>query len=281
LLDLAKRGVIDHPKNKRLARLLGTIPGVSLGLLETIWHWVGEFRKDGALTLNDLEDALDSGGWLAMFNIEQVRDAMTNVERECIWLDVLADGRFYIHDWHEHAEDSIHNWLGRAKKLFANGARPSLKRLSQSERESIEAHYEQLSAEPCAQQAHKERTAIAIALPEPMPIPEPNIVVAQEADQTQAWEEFCRTYPRRSGALNKAKAQPKFAKLARDHPDILAGVRRYRQWCDATGKSGTEFVKQMDSWLNGRLWREEYEIPNGVVSMVNERDRILEQLHGT
>lgn len=112
-----------------------------------------------------------------------------------------------------------------------------------------------------------------IPLPE---TPKPNKSLVADAT-AQRWDEFCSIYPKRNGALNKAKAQEKFKHLARDHPAILQGVRNYRGWADATGKTGTQFIKQMDSWLNGRLWLEDYQIPNG---MVGERDRILEALNG-
>jgi hypothetical protein len=167
---MAKRGVIDHPKNRRLARQLTTFPGVTLGLLETIWHWVAEFRKDGALTLADLEDALDSGGWLQMFSLDQVATAMTNEAKECVWLDDLGDGRFYIHDWHEHAEDNIHNYLARGHKRFANGEMPSLKRLAKDERIALEAHYKQEDLGSSAQKAHGERTESTLPEPKPEPI---------------------------------------------------------------------------------------------------------------
>jgi uncharacterized protein YdaU (DUF1376 family) len=85
------------------------------------------------------------------------------------------------------------------------------------------------------------------------------------------WDEFCRIYPKRSGALNRAKAEPKFKKLGKEQQAAIDGLKKYRAWCDATGKTGTELVKQMDSWINGRLWLEDYEIPPMVHGRVVSR----------
>jgi len=135
---MAKRGTLEHPKTKRLARLLKVPPGVALGLLETIWHFVGDYRKAGGLSNADIEDALDAGGWLAMFTAEQVLQALHNQEKECVWIDPLPDGRWVIHDWAVHCEDSIHATLYRALQRFADGTMPKPRSMSKDEREKLE-----------------------------------------------------------------------------------------------------------------------------------------------
>lgn len=184
---MAKHGALEHPKTKRLARALGTIPGVALGLLETIWHWVSDYRKDGALSAIDIEDALDSGGWLTMFKASDVIAAMTDADRECIWLDTIEGGRYFIHDWHEHADDAVNRSLARAISTFANGVRPNFSRLEQKERERILSLYkaqenahsapniepkEDDKSTPGARLAPKVRTLGRE--PEPKPEPKPN-----------------------------------------------------------------------------------------------------------
>ena len=83
-------------------------------------------------------------------------------------------------------------------------------------------------------------------------------------DVARAWSEFCAIYPKRSGSLNKQAAESKFRKLCKSAEMagvILEGVKRYARWCDATGKTKTELVAQMTTWLNGRRWDEEYTVP--------------------
>lgn len=234
---MAKRGTLEHPKTKRLARILGVCPGVAMGMLETIWHWVGDYRKDGAVTMVDLEDALDSGGWLTMFSAEMVAAAMTNVERECIWLDVLPDGRLYIHDWHVHSDDAVNRALARAKRYFANGLRPDLTRLGKDEREAIRAHFdamesfnpstpEALSMDSNARDAQDVRTSGALPEPEPEPEPEP-VPVPEPSRDSSLRSESCPAAPEKSEIV------------VADPPEQSAN------WLDAACRAVTEHLNRV------------------------------------
>lgn len=101
-------------------------------------------------------------------------------------------------------------------------------------------------------------------------LPELEIVVA-EVDH---WAEFVAAYPKRSGDLGKKKAEVTFRALAKriDPVRIIEGVRRYHAWCTATGKVGTETVKQMTSFLNQEAWNEEFELPTTIIE-VRARDK--------
>jgi hypothetical protein len=194
---MAKRGTLEHPKNRRLARALGTIPGVTLGLIESLWHYTAQWHSHGRLTRLDLEEALDrSGGWLAMFKVEQLIEAMTHPDYR--WLDPLEDGSYYVHDWHEHCEDAVHAKLYRRLELFGNGSRPQPKKVDHKTRKELDkawaAKYGTSAAVPiktaagspktaakedAAENGSQRRPAIALALalalakPEPKPMPLP------------------------------------------------------------------------------------------------------------
>jgi uncharacterized protein YdaU (DUF1376 family) len=82
----------------------------------------------------------------------------------------------------------------------------------------------------------------------------------------EMWERFKAIYPDRNGNQYWAKARDKAEQLLRagvDWADIMAGARRYRAQLEATGRIGTEFVKQAQFWLTPKeqLWTEEYPIP--------------------
>lgn len=85
----------------------------ALGLLESLWHWVGRYRPSGLLTSEDLLDVSD-----------EIRCNETHVAAlvEAGWLDDLGDGKFYIHDWHDHADDTVKKTLQKRGEAFANGA---------------------------------------------------------------------------------------------------------------------------------------------------------------
>lgn len=79
------------------------------------------------------------------------------------------------------------------------------------------------------------------------------------------FERFWEAYPPRSGDRKRAEALAKYGVLRRRGVDanvILGGARRYRRFCDATLKTKTEFVQQASTWLNGRAWENEFDIPD-------------------
>lgn len=81
------------------------------------------------------------------------------------------------------------------------------------------------------------------------------------------WGDFCREYPPRSGDLKKSEGRRLALAKVRGDPEraeaILAGARRYRAWCIATGKVRTELVASIPPWLRGDRWESEYELPEG------------------
>jgi hypothetical protein len=79
----------------------------------------------------------------------------------------------------------------------------------------------------------------------------------------EAWEKFKASYPPREGSLDAYKGQGILDRLidqSEDLDTILDGVNRYRKHCDVTGKTGTAYVKQIPSWLNGKCWLENWEV---------------------
>lgn len=84
------------------------------------------------------------------------------------------------------------------------------------------------------------------------------------ADHTAEWQEFRGAYPRRDGDYGAAAARKTFDKLlaaGEDFQPMLAGLKRYAAHCDRTGKTGTDKVKMISTFLNGRTWEEEMSAP--------------------
>ncbi len=77
---------------------------------------------------------------------------------------------------------------------------------------------------------------------------------------------FREAYPKRSGEEGWADAERLWeANLTAgvSASDMLAGAKRYALWCEATGKSGTQYVKGASNWLDPskERWEEPYHIP--------------------
>lgn len=78
------------------------------------------------------------------------------------------------------------------------------------------------------------------------------------------WNTFIDTYPKRAGAEQNKPVRERAEKLIRSGVEwsaIMKGVRRYRDHCDETGTTGTQYVKMRMSFLSptGRHWENEYE----------------------
>ncbi len=70
-------------------------------------------------------------------------------------------------------------------------------------------------------------------------------------------------YPRRYGGNSRKNAETRFRNLVKSGVDaavILAGVEAYALHCNTSGKTGTEFVKTAEAWLNGRYWESDWSI---------------------
>lgn len=74
-----------------------------------------------------------------------------------------------------------------------------------------------------------------------------------------------RQYPKRSGGDSKTDARKQFERRVAEgeSPEsILAGTVRYAAYCEATGKIGTEFVKQGATFFGkGRHWEGDFAPP--------------------
>jgi type IV secretory pathway VirB10-like protein len=94
--------------------------------------------------------------------------------------------------------------------------------------------------------------------PDPEPKPDPK---AEPPEFAQLWT----AYPKRAGGNSRADALLSYRaqiKRGTDPAILLGGVLRYRAYCQAAEKLGTEFVMQAATFLGrGRHFEEEWEIP--------------------
>lgn len=170
-----KREAIGHTKMKRLCRKLDIPLWQGVGLLESIWHLTAREapRGDiGKLSNEDIAIAIDYRG---------DEGPMMEALIYCGWLDVSGEYRIVVHDWNEHADDSVHMKLARTNQFFVRTdcsfVRPKTGRLPSKERESAEKWYSVHT--PCAQNevsCASPALALALAFPsqaKPSPVPPP------------------------------------------------------------------------------------------------------------
>jgi hypothetical protein len=79
------------------------------------------------------------------------------------------------------------------------------------------------------------------------------------------WEILKQEYPRRYGDQGWIAVRtlvPRAITGGATWKEILEGTRAYRRFCDATGKTGTELVKQAKTFYGfNQLWTEDYAPP--------------------
>lgn len=83
----------------------------------------------------------------------------------------------------------------------------------------------------------------------------------------EGFEDFWKFFPPRAGGNPKAKAASAYrARRGEGHEadEILAGARRYSAFIKATGKEGTEYVKQAVTFLNEKAFLEPWDLPRDV-----------------
>lgn len=114
-----KRGTPRHPKVMALMKALNLKPKdrpLALGYLELLWHFAAEFAPRGDIGRYEnstIEAALDWYG-----RPGRLVQALTTAR----WVEVrenTTQGRvLVVHDWHDHADDSVRKRLERAKQSF-------------------------------------------------------------------------------------------------------------------------------------------------------------------
>ena len=152
---------------KRLCRLLDIPLYQGIGILEALWHLTAReaYRGDvGKLTDDDIALGID---WRGEASI--LIDALSKSG----WLDSHPEHRLLIHDWPEHADDSVQLKLARARQFFADGSIPKTTKLGGDERKTTQQWYSVRTecaqeGTPCARSAQIPHEK---ALPGSKPLP--------------------------------------------------------------------------------------------------------------
>ena len=99
------------------------------------------------------------------------------------------------------------------------------------------------------------------------------------------FDQFKEAYPKRSGSqpwTRAAKAANARIKAGWTFADLLLAAQRYKAFCDATGKTGTEFVMQAASFLGPELhFAEPWDLPDTRspnAKAADEAKRILREM---
>ena len=112
-----KRGGPEHPKVIQLARRLGVSRSHAVGLLECLWHATATHAPEG-----------DIGRWpnvriAIALDWEGDADALVAGLIDAGFVEVHAQARLVVHDWHDHADQGVHRKLARAGRQIVMTSR--------------------------------------------------------------------------------------------------------------------------------------------------------------
>lgn len=179
-----KREALNHTKLKRLCRRLNLPLWQGIGLLEAIWHLTAREAERGNIgKLSNEEIAIG-------IDYRENEDVLIEALISCGWLDIHPIHRLLIHDWADHADDSVQMRLARKRQTFASGVPPKTRRLGRAEREEADNFFDSVRTKDESVRTKDESVRTPSAQnddlcappkpkpqpqpqPEPLPVPEP------------------------------------------------------------------------------------------------------------
>lgn len=271
-MDVAKRGVLDHEKTIMLADCLGIVEPFALGVLEAFWQWVAKFRPSGDLTTT--QPALMARSIRYVADPQHLWESLIR----CRWIDREGE-QLRVHDWADHAEDSVHMRLARALQPFADGKRPCMNRIPKTERVELESRWDALFP---VQKADSKRTESAqealscsvessLPLPLPKPMPEPKPLGAQHVPNREELSPSDRAIAIRMRVVQEGPISGMAAGIAIQnaaHGETRKGgtvdevadrmLEAWRKFCEAKPRLqfayGAEKFFGEGNWLNPAGW---------------------------
>ena len=104
-----KRGTPDHPKAARLQKALGCSVLEAIGLLEMLFHFTAKYAIQGNIGKWSNAQIAEGVKWPG--DPELLIRALVDSE----WMDEDPEYRLVVHDWHEHADQSVKKTLANRK----------------------------------------------------------------------------------------------------------------------------------------------------------------------
>lgn len=219
-----KRGTIEHPKTMMLSGLLEVERFAAVGILECLWHFTARYAPRGDVGKFSDQVIADAIGWR--------KDAKQFVQAliQSGWLDEDSECRLLIHDWSEHADDTVNKYLKRSKQRFFDGRKPYDKGGNKSRK-----CRDKVVTNPC----------LPSPVPEPSPSPSPSpensechIVdpdVAELADLLA--DRILENHPDNSLSRDRGRRviswREEIERLIRIDKRAPAEVRAMIEWCQA------------------------------------------------
>src|SRR5689334_24943015 len=115
-----KRGTPEHPKTRQLAEELNVPLPYAVGILEMLWHTTAKYAPQGNIGKWDDSFIAERVGW------KKKPDVLIRALVSTHWLEEDPEHRLLVHDWHDHADQTVERALVRKGLPFLTSARTKL-----------------------------------------------------------------------------------------------------------------------------------------------------------
>ena len=201
-----KRGTPDHPKVDGLMDSLSIPRYAAVGLLESLWHMTMRYAVAGDIGKFTDEQIARRLGW------DGEAQALVAALLANRWLDVGADCRLVVHDWHEHADQTVKRYVASKGLAFASLKLARDSNTSTSTRTSTRT---KPVAEPEEKPARVARSFDDLLADFP---------ALNTSAFREAWELWTQHRVEKKSALKPTTIQAQIKKLAKVGPDVAIAM---------------------------------------------------------
>lgn len=235
----------QHPKTKKLARLLDVKLPTAVGYLHFIWWWALNYAQDGSLDRYEAADIADAAVYDG--DPQRLLDALINSG----YIDKTDEG-LVLHDWDEYAgkllekrardRERKHTATAEARRT---GDIPQTSDGTPTERARLPNVHNQPTIPNQPNQPNQTKPTVPNQTN-----PAPSATVAE------TFEAFWKEYPKKVG---KAKCSDVWKRL-KPKPElfekIMTALRAQKQTQQWTKENGA-YIPNPLTWLNQRRWEDE------------------------
>lgn len=241
----------DHPKTKKLCRLLRISKREAVGTLHILWWWALDYAEDGDLTKYELMDIAIGADWDGAEG--EFVDALVTAG----FLDRDENG-LRIHDWHDYAGKLIERRERNAQRM--RDARAGYDAGTDDERATHVQGTQHARVQLQNQPTIPNQPNPAVPTEPDQPTNQPFANGEQYSDEFQT---FWNHYPRK---IKKDDAWRAW-KSRKDRPPIsvlVASIDEHKRSVDWT-KDGGKYIPHPATWLRGGCWKDE--LPPGPLQL--------------
>lgn len=232
------QNLADHPKTRKLARILSIPKTQAIGHLHCLWWWALDYADDGMLDRFDAMDIAIGAEW------DDEPDDIVSALIQSGFIDQDEHGILKIHDWEDYAGKLISRRRANAKRMKEARAQEA----ASSNEEDPAANNARATNVQRTQRARVERPDQT----------KPN-QTKQDQEEPPRFTEFYQAYPRKKARADALKAW-KALKPDDELAERIVNAAKAQAETTYKGKD-QQYIPYPATWLRAGQWDDEIEDP--------------------